>query len=66
MNRLVKSLPTRFSFRRSSLEANDVLDEENDPKVSRGFRHSMGDIAELSGVVPTLHEYRLISDAYLM
>jgi len=45
MNRLVKSLPTRFSFRRSSLEANDVLDEENDPKVSRGFRHSMGDIA---------------------
>ena len=45
MNRLVKSLPTRFSFRRSSLEVNDVLDEENDPKVSRGFRHSTGDIA---------------------
>lgn len=46
MNRLVKSLPTRFSFRRSSLEVDDVLDEGNDPKVqSRGFRHSMGDIA---------------------
>jgi len=45
MNRLVKSLPTRFSFRRSSLEVDGVLDEGNDPKVSRGFRHSMGDIA---------------------
>jgi len=45
MNRLVKSLPTRFSFRRSSLEVDDVLGDHNDTKVSRGFRHSMGDIA---------------------
>jgi len=44
MNRLVKSLPTRFSFRRSSLEVDDVLDDHNDTKVSRGFRHSTGDI----------------------
>jgi hypothetical protein len=45
MNRLVKSLPTRFSFRRSSLEVDDVLDDHNDTKVSRGFRHSTGYIA---------------------
>ena len=45
VNRLAKSLPTRFSFRRSSLEVDDVLDDHNNTKVSRGFRHSMGDIA---------------------